>query len=336
MEKMKKNKINIIFVLWILILLVLNQILYILNADVIFFILCSIFGFLTIVGLWYTFWVKPQNEFEKVIPTLIEYAQGSLNAKTLPMNTRWSHLSSLYVAVYNSASEALRQRSKMESDNYKMAKLEGIVSTAQMVAHDLRQPLNLMRLLLSLPSENWKDRALQDELHSSLHIAECTLNDLLDFASPTESRVEPCDASTVCLNVINIFKVHEKYEHIRFSYKIHYKTLLDIKKFQRILQNLLSNALNYSDPKTEIVLNVFEEEHRTCFRLTNECCTLTPSIVSDFFNPMKSYQGGHGLGLAASLANAQAMGGSLEVEWTPPQVALVFKAPSSLIPLEKS
>lgn len=283
-------------------------------------------GVITLIALIYVVWIwrqvlMPIHQFESLIPTLIQYAQGSLDAATLPARYEWKVLSPLCQAVYSSASRAIEQQKEMSDRQEKLAKLEGVLETAQIVAHDVRQPLKLIEILLGMPKEMWNEKSVQEELRQSIAKAHSTLDDLLDYASPTQVKLSPIDLNDFLLKVHQSYRHHVRFQDLKVVNTAFATVVGEPSRLSRAFTNLLNNALAYSDANSPIeILAESGGRFETTLLIKNVCTNMTSQIFADFFEPMRSHHGGHGLGLVSIQANLESMGGSIQSEWSPPWI----------------
>ncbi len=93
----------------------------------------------------------------------------------------------------------------------------------------------------------------------------------------------------------------------------------DPDKLQRVFDNLIRNAVNYSYPGTEISVFMEREEQETRIRVCNHGRTIPPEKLSHIFEQFfrvdssrTSATGGSGLGLAIAKEIVQLHGGSIQ------------------------
>lgn len=88
-----------------------------------------------------------------------------------------------------------------------------------------------------------------------------------------------------------------------------------------IIENLISNAIKYSYPKSEIVVRAFQSENKACLSVSDYGVGIAAEDLLTVFekfarvqNPLTHTEGGNGLGLYLAHGLAVAHGGSLMVE----------------------
>ncbi|MEA5537218.1 sensor histidine kinase [Crocosphaera sp. XPORK-15E] len=119
------------------------------------------------------------------------------------------------------------------------------------------------------------------------------------------------DIINICRNLINDFNLHYPNRRIILSlfeepvlphYDLSVSTLIDEKLVQNILKNLLSNALQYSNPESIITLDLNVEEQKGIFTVIDEGIGIPPDELEQVFQPCYSATNarqwsGDGLGL---------------------------------------
>ncbi len=88
---------------------------------------------------------------------------------------------------------------------------------------------------------------------------------------------------------------------------------------QEVILNLMLNALQATDPGGRVSLNAQIVGDCVNLLITDNGCGMEPEVASRVFEPFFSTKGGTGLGLSASAAVIQHIGGSISVESTPRQ-----------------
>ncbi|RGW13691.1 vancomycin resistance histidine kinase VanS [Enterococcus asini] len=96
---------------------------------------------------------------------------------------------------------------------------------------------------------------------------------------------------------------------------------VDVEKFERVLDNLIKNAINYADPKTALSLELKEDHQQVQLTLTNHGATIPQNRLERIFEPFyrgdsarNSQTGGTGLGLPIAKEIIEHHGGTLHAE----------------------
>lgn len=108
----------------------------------------------------------------------------------------------------------------------------------------------------------------------------------------------------------------------------------DADKMQRVLDNLIRNAVNYSYRETEILLHMTCLEHTVRIRVQNQGRTIPPEKLSHIFEQFfrvdasrTSVTGGAGLGLAIAKEIVELHGGSIQAESEKETIAFTVELP---------
>jgi len=199
------------------------------------------------------------------------------------------------------------------------------------VGHDLRTPLSSATAAVSslLSTDvSWSDRDRDELLHTaeeSLHRLADLVNDLLD-ASRLQAGVLPISLARVGLDEIVPLALDE----LRVPLT---RVLVDVSAdlpearcdavlLQRVIVNLVANALRYSPADAPLIITASSFGARLELRVIDRGPGIPPAKLAEAFQPFQRLGDtdnttGVGLGLALSNGFMEAMGGSLEAEDTP-------------------
>ena len=204
------------------------------------------------------------------------------------------------------------------------------------VSHELRTPLTLILSPLKSVLKNRlleeKDRRYIETAHQSgQQLLELT-NEILDI-NKLEAGKMTLEESPVRLmgflnRIISKFESHAQQKGIQFSFTnsipSDFSSLLDTGKMEKILNNLIINALKYTSENGKIILQAQVNQENILFEIHDNGQGIHQEDISHIFN--RFYQsrqkeslakGGTGIGLALCKELIQLMGGSINVksEW---------------------
>ncbi|MFK5982363.1 MAG: tetratricopeptide repeat-containing sensor histidine kinase, partial [Flavobacteriaceae bacterium] len=199
------------------------------------------------------------------------------------------------------------------------------------IAHEIRTPLTLISGNLNLALENYdnKDKAIQNiktALSNSKKVVE-DANEILELLKFEK------DKTTIKLNEVYLTEILKR---IYFSFaslaemkkiKLNFKSIIpenilvkiDVEKVEKILNNLISNAVKYSPSNATIIFNAALENNTLTVKVTdfgqgihfNE----TEKIFQRFYQSSQSNAvGGIGIGLSLAKEFAELLNGNLSVE----------------------
>jgi two-component system sensor histidine kinase KdpD len=212
------------------------------------------------------------------------------------------------------------------------------------VGHDLRTPLSSATAAVSSlrsTDVDWSDEDREDLLataEESLHRLAELVNDLLD-ASRLQAGVLAISLSAVGLDEIVPLALDElrvPSGRVRLDVQPGLPSVLcDPVLVQRVLVNLIANALRYSPSDTPPIITASSFDDRVELRVIDRGPGIPREKIAEAFQPFQRLGDtdnttGVGLGLALSNGFMEAMGGRLEAEDTPGGgLTLVISLPSA-------
>jgi len=200
------------------------------------------------------------------------------------------------------------------------------------ISHELRTPLTLILAPLEDAIETVKSKSVKENLqlaHSNSKKLFSLVNEIMDL-SKLESGKMQLKETAVDLEMLlrRIFFSYQSLAQVRgfdlsFAYHLP-KDLgvqLDIEKFEKVLNNLLSNAFKYSNPGGTIALDVSDDEGNLKIEIQDTGKGISKDNLESIFDRFYQIegegvplQGGTGIGLAYAKEIAQLFGGDLRVE----------------------
>jgi heavy metal sensor kinase len=197
------------------------------------------------------------------------------------------------------------------------------------LAHDLRSPLARIRANSEMALANGGS---QSELIAST-IEECDrLMDMIDTTldiAEAESgaarlKLDEVNLSALTLDACDMYKAAAEDQHIHLSVQVPDRCVLraDRHRLQRILANLIDNAIKYTPKNGRIDVRLHEDASRVMLEVQDTGAGIPeadlPRIFQRFYRGDQSRTGnGTGLGLSLALAFARAHGGDIVATSTP-------------------
>jgi signal transduction histidine kinase len=198
------------------------------------------------------------------------------------------------------------------------------------VAHDLRNPLNLISTTTQFLIEEDLDRprrkAMLERCLRSVRQMNRLIADLLDTVRLQAGRVslnmEDVPLGDVVQQTEDTFRPLADAEKIDFRVERHndgtFGVRADPLRLSQVLGNLIGNALKFTPAGGTITLRIQREQQYVVFRVEDTGQGISPDQVSrvfeDFWQARKGDGRGIGLGLAIAKALVEAQGGTISVE----------------------
>jgi len=205
-----------------------------------------------------------------------------------------------------------------------------------MAAHDLRNPLGVIigysdfLLMMYRPMMNKDEVEIIEKIKSSSKFMLSLINDLLDISTIESGKLNLDLRSTDLVELVeanvglNTVMASRKKMKLVFRHDESVpRALVDSRKVEQVLNNLISNAIHYSYPETTIEVRVryAQDEGTAIICVGDEGPGIAPEDVGNLFKPFgraKSVSTGGekstGLGLAIARRIIEGHGGRIWVE----------------------
>ena len=196
------------------------------------------------------------------------------------------------------------------------------------IAHDLRSPLTRIRGIaeMSLMSERTID---EYKNMAASTIEECdrlieVINTMLEIteieSGISEPEIKELDVTTLIRDACELFRPISNEKKIKLSEDVSENMIIqgDRKKLQRIISNLLDNAIKYTPDGGTVYITAKKEEKRTTIIFKDTGIGISesdlPHIFERFYQCDRSRsRGGVGLGLSLVKAFTESMNGMVRV-----------------------
>jgi two-component system, NtrC family, sensor histidine kinase KinB len=225
-----------------------------------------------------------------------------------------------------------------------------VVST---VSHQLRTPLTSLRMSIHLLQDNRLGTLTEKQVELVLAARDDTerlttiIDDLLDIHKLNENRnlmeMKPVDPAILVHDAASPFFLEARDKGIDLRLEVADRlprVMVDSTRFSHVFANLLSNALNYTQPGGTIVVSAYSDQGRVRFAVKDTGQGIAPEHQKHLFEqfyrvPGKSSPTGVGLGLAITREIVQAHHGEISVESEPGRGSTFFVDlhPTDLAPL---
>ena len=197
------------------------------------------------------------------------------------------------------------------------------------LSHELRNPLGTIRnaasLLKACPSE--AEAATETICEQSDQMARL-LEDLLDVARFTSGKIrirkEPLELNELADHQIRLAARYQERRDHRLEFVRHHEPIwlsADRSRIVQILENLLTNALKYSPPGSDVTVRIGRDEQIAFIRVSDNGCGMTPAMIRGVFDmfvqadiSLEHREGGMGLGLTLVRELTKLHGGTVTAE----------------------
>jgi signal transduction histidine kinase len=236
-------------------------------------------------------------------------AENLLEEKSLELYNKNEELKILNTNLENRVKEEVEKNREKDKILFQQSKLAIMGEMISMIAHQWRQPLNSIALLI----QDYKDAYEYNEINQEyIDKHEMEALKILNYMSKTiddfyHFNVEKIKANISIDKLIDntLFILKHKIEknNINIIKNIDYNKNIEIyeNEFKQILLNIVNNAidalLQTDNIDKNIIIDVYEENQKIIFAISDNGGGIDKDIIDRVFDPYFSTKGKNGTGL---------------------------------------
>ena len=199
-----------------------------------------------------------------------------------------------------------------------------IVQTTQMLAHDVRKPFSMIKALISLINEQASAEEVKIILNENIPIVsraissvEAMIQDVMEIGSASDLMIEriPID-QLIHQNLQSVFQFRSDLDiQLSYDFEKNFITLVDLNKYNRVIGNILSNAIEHMNGTGKIWFRAkIDDNSFMSFSIGNSDTHIPEEDQTKLFDAFytKGKKGGTGLGLAIVKKIVESHGGSIQ------------------------
>ncbi len=207
---------------------------------------------------------------------------------------------------------------KKEVEEQKMKRLSIIGELTARIAHDLRNPLSVIKntvSIMKLQNPNLDEKTILNlaRLERATTRISHQVNEVLDYVNPTLLQLDNNSMSTVLNSTMDRIVIPDT---IRITLPQNDVTVFcDAEKIEIVLANLITNAIQAMHNNGEINIRITEEKEQIIIEVEDTGSGIPLDILPKIFDPLfTTRQIGTGLGLVSCKAIVEKHGGTIEVK----------------------
>lgn len=220
--------------------------------------------------------------------------------------------------VVNRVAEVTQRLRRQEQEILRAQQLSAVGQLAASVAHEVRNPLTSIKMLVEAGLREQKPRPFtQDNLrvvYTEILKLEQTVQEFLDFARPPALSKGPSDLRDVAQRAVDLVRARAGQQKVNIDMRLPVEPVVaevDVNQLVAVLVNLFINALD-AMPQGGTLEVVLEGTERARFLVRDTGAGIGAAMLDHLFMPFHSTKAtGSGLGLSISRRVIEDHGGTL-------------------------
>jgi signal transduction histidine kinase len=219
-----------------------------------------------------------------------------------------------------SSQESLKEKlSKSEQLRIESERLAAIGTLAASLAHEIRNPLNAMSLLLSRLQYNLQDetrKTVMADLFGEISRLDRLVTSILDYARPVQLERKDVNISALLRSVVDLYRslAESKGVSLRVGGAASLQASVDPDRIKQCIVNLVTNSLDATDGGGAIDLVCRKDGDDVVIEVSDTGLGIPPEIQKKLFTPFfTTKENGTGLGLSAVHKIIASHGGRIDV-----------------------
>lgn len=242
--------------------------------------------------------------------------------------------------TFNGMVEALREKEMVEAKLRQAQRLSALGNLAAGVAHDVRNPLNAIKLLSShafdtIDTGNGGARKSLKTIQEEVVRLESIVSSFLSLAKESELRPEMQPIDTLLDECVQLFRKDAEERGVKLATDLRAgdaQLYIDPKHWKRAILNVLLNALEACPSGGRVRLFSRIAERAVEIEIRDDGSGMSKEDIDRVFDPYYTTKpGGTGLGLSITRGIVEEHGGSIELSSSPGQGVQVLIS----VPLEQ-
>lgn len=282
--------------------------------------------FLLTLGLMLYFIAKAMRPLSALSNSCAAISSGDL--RTVHTGSSTGEIKALE-STFNQMVHSLREKELVEAKLRQAQRLSALGNLAAGIAHDVRNPLNAIKLLSSHAADTLDSgpsapatRAL-DTIRKEVNRLEEIVSSFLSLARESELRPESNPVDPLLQECLHLIKKDAEARDIRLSAELRAtetRLMLDPKQWNRAILNILLNALEACPPGGRVRLFSRVSDQACEVEIRDDGPGLDREALERVFEPYYTTKpGGTGLGLSITRGIIEEHGGRIELSSLPGQ-----------------
>jgi signal transduction histidine kinase len=224
--------------------------------------------------------------------------------------------------ILSRVEEVAQRLQRQQRDMLRAEQLSAVGQLAASVAHEIRNPISGVKLLVEAAQRPRNPMTLTAEdlkvIHDEIARVEQTVQGLLDFARLPSPQLQNCDLRPLVAQAVNLISSRARQQQVEVITQtpdMSVSAMVDANQFRTVLVNLMMNALDAMPGGGRLEVQVDVGHGETYVTVSDSGTGIPHEMLDKLFVPFASGKPtGTGLGLSISRRIVEEHGGSISAE----------------------
>ncbi|AFQ42708.1 histidine kinase,HAMP domain-containing protein,histidine kinase [Desulfosporosinus meridiei DSM 13257] len=225
----------------------------------------------------------------------------------------------------NRMAESLSEKERLEDQLRQSEHLIALGQLATGVAHELRNPIGIIKTLVDLMKQEYSQmsgieeytRAIDEQVDRQDNV----IQELLDFGRPTKVSIRECSINDLIMAVLSFSAAMLRKQEVKVQLHLDPKLpkiLADTEKLKQVFVNIIVNAAEAMPSGGNLDITTSQTDDIVIVSLSDTGEGISGGDIHRIFDPFfTTKQAGTGLGLSISYQSIKLHGGMIDVDSTP-------------------
>lgn len=272
--------------------------------------------------------------FVGVITIIFLYLWGALFSNNIGLNFKaYGNLLLFFIVSYQTFAMFKREQESLQIKEKQLLEQEKVVAigkTASLLAHDVRKPLQQIKLLIDKLLSGDADKEFieiaKEDIEMSISSVDQQVNEIINYSKTSIVHLAEISFYKVLAHAVKQIMVTHQEMNLTLVYNLDQQTKIfgDQMRLSGALANLLTNAVEAirdlgGNFEGKIKLSTSSENNYFIFKIFNDGPELPDQLLTNIFKPLFTHgkANGTGLGLASVVKTLNEHKGSIVVENRP-------------------
>ncbi|EHQ87738.1 histidine kinase,HAMP domain-containing protein,histidine kinase [Desulfosporosinus youngiae DSM 17734] len=238
----------------------------------------------------------------------------------------------------NRMAESLSEKERLEDQLRQSEHLIALGRLATGVAHELRNPIGIIKTLVDLMKQEYSQMSGIEEytraIDEQVDRQDMVIQELLDFGRPTKVAIKECSINDLIMGVLSFSAAMLRKQKVKVQLELDDnlpKILADTEKLKQVFVNIIVNAAEAMPFGGNLDIKTSQSDDLMIVSLTDTGEGISEEELHRIFDPFYTTKdAGTGLGLSISYQSIKLHGGMIEVDSAPNSgTTFIIKLPIS-------